>query len=175
MTPTSVAGSNRRRTATEGDLARGARGRSGVCPRPHWATRRARGLTLLEMLVVLTIVTVATAGIAWVVHDSDHDRLEQQAVRLQAQLEVARVLARATASVVRLRWLPDGYVFEGLPENDIALQRPQRWMDGRITARESPAVVLGPEPMGAPWRIELSLGAARLALASDGWSPVVIE
>jgi general secretion pathway protein H len=135
----------------------------------------ARGLTLLEMLVVLTIVAVATAGVAWALRDTDHDRLEQQAVRLQAQLEVARALARATASVVRLRWLPDGYVFEGLPENDIALQRPQRWMDGRITAREARAVVLGPEPMGAPWRIELSLGAARLALASDGWSPVTVE
>jgi general secretion pathway protein H len=167
--PTSAAGSDRAAACRLRTPVGAQRPRQTRLPGP------SRGLTLLEMLVVLTIVTVATAGVAWAVRDTDHDRLEQQAVRLQAQLEVARALARATASVVRLRWLPDGYAFEGLPDNDTALQRPQRWMDAHITARETNAVVLGPEPMGAPWRIELSLGAARLALASDGWSPVTIE
>ena len=144
-------------------------------PRHSRVTFRAAGLTLLEMLVVLTIVAVATGGLAWALRDTEHDRLEQQAVRLQAQLEVARALARASASTARLRWLPDGYTFDGLPTGDTGLHQPQRWMDGRISARETHAVILGPEPMGTPWRIELSLGAARLALASDGWSPVTIE
>lgn len=167
--PTSAAGSDRAAACRLRTPVGAQRPRQTRLPGP------SRGLTLLEMLVVLTILGIAMGGVAWALRDTDHDRLEQQAVRLQAQLEVARALARASASTARLRWLPDGYAFEGLPDNDTALQRPQRWMDAHITARETNAVVLGPEPMGAPWRIELSLGAARLALVSDGWSPVTIE
>ncbi|TSE31498.1 prepilin-type N-terminal cleavage/methylation domain-containing protein [Tepidimonas charontis] len=149
---------------------------SAVGSEPRQGSRGIAGLTLLEMLVALTIVAVAGAGLAWALRDGDEDRLDQQALRLQAQLEVARSLARATATPLRLRVLPNGYTFEGAPQADTELVGPHRWLDARMLVRLTPdPLVLGPEPMGAPLRLELALGTARRALVSDGWAPIAIE
>lgn len=133
------------------------------------------GFTLLEILVALTIVAIATAGVAWSLRDADEERLDRQAQQLQAQLEVVRGIARATGTTVRLRLLPDGYVFDGLAGDDTGLAGQHPWMDARLSARAPAPLLLGPEPIGPPLRIELSLGPARRILSSDGWSPVTIE
>lgn len=134
-----------------------------------------RGFTLLELLVVITIIGVASVGVAWSLRDTDADRLDEQAQLLQAQIEVARTLARATATPVRLRLLPNGYVFDGLPDGDTGLAREHPWLALHIQARSDGAITLGPEALGPPLRLELTLGNARRVLHSDGWSPVTIE
>lgn len=139
------------------------------------AARAFTGFTLLEMLVVLTIVAVATAGVAWSLRDAANEQLDRQAEQLQIQLEVARGIARATATTVRLRLLPDGYTFDGLTDSESGLVGQHRWINARLQATALLPVVLGPEPMGPPWRIELALGAARRTLSFDGWSAVVVE
>ncbi|MGQ9725438.1 MAG: prepilin-type N-terminal cleavage/methylation domain-containing protein [Tepidimonas sp.] len=135
----------------------------------------AAGFTLLEMLVALTIVAITSAGVMWSLRDIDEERLDRQAQQLQAQLEVARGIARATATAVRLRLLPDGYVFDGLAADDTGLAGHHPWIDAQLSALAPAPVLLGPEPIGPPLRIELSLGPARRILSSDGWSPVAIE
>ncbi|MCX7693041.1 prepilin-type N-terminal cleavage/methylation domain-containing protein [Tepidimonas taiwanensis] len=135
----------------------------------------ARGFTLLELLVVITIIGVASVGVAWSLRDTDADRLDEQAQRLQTQIEVARTLARATATPVRLRLRPNGYAFEGLPDDDTGLAREHAWLAPHIQARSDAPITLGPEALGTPLRLELTLGQARRVLHSDGWSPVTIE
>ncbi|MEW6693869.1 MAG: prepilin-type N-terminal cleavage/methylation domain-containing protein [Pseudomonadota bacterium] len=140
------------------------------------AAARHRGFTLLELLVTLTVIALATAGVGWALRDTDEDRLDQQVVRLQAQLEAARGLARALGAPIQWRRQADGYAFEGLPSPaPDGLAGPHRWLDARLQARPAGPVALGPEPMIAPLRIELTLGNARRALVSDGWQPMAIE
>lgn len=143
------------------------------------AAHAARGFTLLELLVTLTVLALATAGVTWALRDGEQDVLDRQAERLQAQMQVARQLARAGGAPVVLRLLPDGYAFDGLPASaDAPLAVRHAWLDGRTSAQllqgGSP-LVLGPEPMIPPFRIQLSLGHARRTLATDGWASVAVE
>jgi len=131
------------------------------------------------LLVTLTVLALATAGVSWALRDGEQDLLERQAERLQAQVEVARSLARAGGTPVTLRLLPDGYAFDGLPASAEAALAPQhRWLDSRVSVRRlqgGDSVVLGPEPMIPPFRLRLSLGSARRTLGTDGWAPTAVE
>jgi general secretion pathway protein H len=51
--------------------------------------QRQRGLTLLELLVVLAIIGFAMAGVSLAMRDSGQTQLEREAQRLTAQLEAA--------------------------------------------------------------------------------------
>ena len=63
---------------------------------------RQRGFTLLELLVVLAIVAMASAGVGFAMRDSGQAQLEREAQRLAALLESAR--ARSQALGIPLRW-----------------------------------------------------------------------
>ncbi|EER57631.1 general secretion pathway protein H, partial [Acidovorax delafieldii 2AN] len=51
--------------------------------------RTARGFTLLELLVVISIMALATAGVSLALRDSGQTQLEREAARLAALLESA--------------------------------------------------------------------------------------
>ena len=51
---------------------------------------RARGFTLLELLVVLSIMALATVGVGLAMRDGTQAQLERDAERLAALLESAR-------------------------------------------------------------------------------------
>lgn len=53
-------------------------------------SRRLRGFTLLELIVVIAIIAVATAGVSFAMRDSSAARLDREADRLAALLESAR-------------------------------------------------------------------------------------
>ena len=141
--------------------------------------RRNRGFTLIELMIVVTLIAVASAAVTLALRDPSATQLEQEAARLAALLESARAEARASGLAVR--WEPrpadadaSGFRFIGLPPS---AKLPQRWLAEGVSAEVvgARAVVLGPEPMIGAQRIVLSLEDRRLTLATDGLAAFVVD
>ncbi len=157
------------------------------------ARRRSvgHGFTLLELLIVVALIAVASAVASLALPDPAASRLEQEAARLATLLEAGRAQSRALGLPVR--WAPgpatardgatapsdpaappDAFHFDGLPANH---GLPLRW----LVANGEPLVIglperqawipLGPEPVIGAQRVLLSLGQRRIAVASDGIGP----
>ncbi len=54
---------------------------------PGNKARRARGFTLLELMVVVAMIAITTAVVAFAIPDPSSTRLEREAARLIALLE----------------------------------------------------------------------------------------
>jgi len=101
--------------------ARGSSLADAVCA--AGAPRRQRGFTLIELMLVVAIIAIATGVASLALRDPTAAKLEQEAVRLAALLESAR--AEARSSGVPARWEPlekqaDGsdFRFVGLSAKD---------------------------------------------------------
>jgi general secretion pathway protein H len=137
------------------------------------------GFTLLELMVVVAIVAMATAGVSLALRDSDATQLEREALRLSALLESAR--AQSRTSGVPMMWRSTGTGFEIFGTAPQLRQRdPGRsWLsDGTRVMITQPAgaqtLVLGPEPLIAAQRLVLMQGERRLVLGTDGLSPFAV-
>jgi general secretion pathway protein H len=149
--------------------------------------QRQRGLTLLELLVVLVIIGLAVAGVSLSLRDSNQTQLEREAQRLVAILESARAQSRTNGVALIWQATPDGFVIRPTlatnpaQGNNPALTsmsrdatspiaaRPSTWLAtgtqavvstaAASTNNTTPAnvVVLGPEPILTPARITLNV------------------
>ena len=72
--------------------------------------QRQRGLTLLELLVVLAIIGFAMAGVSLSLRDSSQTQLEREAQRLVAVLEAARAQSRTSGVALIWQVTPKGFV-----------------------------------------------------------------
>ena len=139
--------------------------------------RRDRGFTLLELLVVVSIMALATAGAALALRDSAHTQLEREGERLAALLEAARAQSRASGVPVRWRAQAGGFRFEGLPGQEQS--RP--WLDAATVATvpgSAALLVLGPEPLIAPQAVWLTVHdrpGPRVRVATNGLTPFAVE
>jgi general secretion pathway protein H len=146
------------------------------------------GFTLLELLVVLAIIALATAGVGFAMRDGAQNQLEREALRLSALLESAR--ARSQMTGVPVRWQPtaNGFAFSGLPpQPGEDSELPKGWLNAdtrasvegnlNIPTAQFQSLLLGPEPIIEPQSVLLfsaSQPEQRIRLATDGVRPFAV-
>jgi general secretion pathway protein H len=144
---------------------------------PAARPRLQQGFSLLELMVVVMLVALATGLTTLSMRDSSQSKLEEEGARLSALLETARVQSRIIGTDVRWEPVTDGtgFRFVGLPAR-AAKELPTRWLDNDTRAEivGEPQLQLGPEPLLPAQRVMLRLGNYELAVATDGLSPFAI-
>ena len=100
------------------------------------------GFTLLELLVVVAIMALATAGVSLALRDSAQTRIEREAQRLAALLEAARSQSRASGAPVVWQATAQGFRFDGLPPSAL----PAQWLEASTGVLGPGRLQLGPEP-----------------------------
>jgi general secretion pathway protein H len=150
---------------------------------------RQVGFTLLELLVVLAIIALGTAGVGFAMRDGAQSQLEREAARLSALLESARARSQMTGVPVRWQATETGFVFFGLQSQlGDESELPQGWLnaDTRASVEATPTssqaaqhqgLLLGPEPIIDPQSVLLfsaSQPEQRIRLATDGVRPFAV-
>jgi general secretion pathway protein H len=135
--------------------------------------RRVRGFTLLELLVVVAIIAIATAGVSFALRDPQATQLEREAQRLAALLESARAQSRSSGATVRWHPTESGFTFEGVPSDTL----PQNWLGETTQVRGTGMLLLGPEPIIGKQEVVLvstALPGRSLRVATDGLRPFAV-
>ena len=134
---------------------------------------RSRGFTLLELLIVVSIIAIASAGVSFALRDSSATSLERDAQRLASLLEAGRAQSRSSGTPVR--WMPTngGFRFTGTTGDPL----PDRWLAETTVVRTPVTLVLGPEPIIGQQEVVLTSSAApdrALRVATDGLRPFAV-
>lgn len=127
------------------------------------------GFTLLELLLVIAIVAIASVGVSLAMRDSAQAQLETEAHRLAAVLEAARAQSRASGLPVRWRATATGFTVD---------DQPHTWTSSGIAASADQPLLLGPEPIIAPQSVRLWLTTQpqrSVRVATDGVRPFAIH
>lgn len=142
---------------------------------PEPADHPQRGFTLLELLVVVSLVALATAGVGLALPDPAATQLEREAQRVTALLEAGRAQARSTGVAVIWQTDAQGFVLDGQhrtwltpgTQARVTSPTPANTRNGGNTTR----LVLGPEPLMAAQELQLRLGERSVWLDTDGLRP----
>jgi len=131
------------------------------------------GFRLIELLVVVAIIAIATAGVSFALRDSEATQLEREAQRLAALLESGRAQSRSTG--VPVRWQPaaGGFRFDGVAPDSM----PAQWLTESTHVRGTPVLQLGPEPIIGPQSVTLESAThpeRSLRIATDGLRPFAV-
>ena len=139
--------------------------------------RGQQGFTLLELLLVVTVVAIASAGISFAFRDAGQARLDTEAQRLIAVLETARAQSRASGIAAVWRPTVDGFVLQGppdTPKNPLA----QKWQEPDIVVNSEKPLLLGPEPIIPPQSVLMWMASQplySLRIGTDGVRPFAVQ
>jgi general secretion pathway protein H len=132
------------------------------------------GFTLLELLVVVSIIAIASAGVVFSLRDSAQTQTEREAQRLAALLESARAQSRTSGVAVVWRATAQGFTFDGLPDNTL----PDKWLDSGTSVDTGSRLVLGPDPIVAAQSVTLlstRQNGVAWRVATDGLRPFSVQ
>ncbi len=138
------------------------------------AASRQGGFTLVELLVVVAIIAIGSAGVSFAVRDASATQLEREAQRLASLLEAGRAQSRSTGQPLRWRAVEGGFRFEGGTETGL----PDHWLAAPVQVRGTPVLVLGPEPVIGAQSVRLSSADApgrEVRVATDGLRPFTVH
>jgi general secretion pathway protein H len=138
---------------------------------------RFGGFTLLELLLVIAVVAIASAGVTFAFRNAHQTKLENEAQRLIALLEAARAQSRASGVPVKWRPTANGFEMEGLPDMP---QNPSKhkWQEPDIVLSSDKPLLLGPEPLIPPQSVLIWLASQplySLRISTDGVRPFTVE
>lgn len=167
-----------RRAAAVASSPRAPHARAGRC------AALERGFTLIELMVVLVIVGIATAALGLSIRTDPARQLRDDAKRLAESFAAAQGEARGDGRsiawqadaqgyrFVRGAWALDGAVplLDATRVEDFARDpalRPRPWQAGPVRVSPAGPVLLTAEWFGAPWRLTLSNAAGQVDVQRD--------
>jgi general secretion pathway protein H len=145
-----------------------------VAGSPELRPRRSAGFTVLELLIVVAIVAMASAGVTLSLRDGTEVQLAREAERLVALLESARARSQVSGVPVQWRLDADGFRFDGLDQS----QLPKQWLDPDTSASLGATLLLGPEPIIGAQALTLqsrSQPGRSVRIATDGLRPFAVQ
>lgn len=146
---------------------------------------RQNGFTLIELMVVLVIIGIASAAIGLSIKPDPLNLLRKDAERLAQLLQVAQAEARADGRPIT--WLADGKGFRFSRRNERAkgdeqfaddpLLHPRLWHSPGLDVRVEPGqnVVLDAEWISQPLRVKLSDGFNSLSVQRSASGQVRVQ
>lgn len=138
---------------------------------------KQQGFTLIELMVVLVIIGIASAAISLTIKPDPLHLLRKDAERLSQLLQVAQAEARADGRPITWRADAKGFGFNRRSEDGVGIEtfkddsqlRPRPWEHTPMQVLIEPGrvLVLDAEWISPPVRVVLSDGQHRLSLQRD--------
>lgn len=135
------------------------------------------GFTLLELMVVISIIAIASVGVILSLPNEDSVKLEREAQRLASLLDSGRAQSRASGLEVKWQMTETGFKFEGISSNSKSeLSQFTNWMQEGVTVvGEKKEIILGPEPILEKQKILLQLADQKVLVSTDGLHPFTVS
>lgn len=135
------------------------------------------GFTLLELMVVISIIAIASVGVILSLPNEAGVKLEREAQRLAALLDSGRAQSRASGLEVKWQTTENGFKFEGISSNSKSeLSQFTNWMqEGVAVVGENKEIILGPEPILEKQKILLQLEDQKVQVSTDGLHPFKVS